>query len=153
MLLVRTRITQSPIHGLGVFAEEPITAGTAVWQFCPGWDIEKELNELSALPPHARELLDHFGYIDRYLNRMILCFDNARFINHSDNPNVGTDYKRCPYGLDVALRDVAAGEELTSNYETFELPEYNGIPRVDAQNKNGGKAPPLLNGSSNRQGL
>ena len=153
MMLVRTRIGQSPIHGLGVFAAEPILAGAQVWQFAAGWDIEKDLDELAGLPPHARELLDHFGYIDRYLNRMILCFDNARFINHSDNPNVGTDYKRCPYGLDVALRDIAAGEELTSNYETFELPEYNGVPRTAAQGMNGGQSAPVLSHGNGRHGL
>ena len=42
-----------------------------------------------------------------------MCFDDARFVNHPDAPNVATDYAQDPYGLDVALRDIAAGEELT----------------------------------------
>ena len=127
MMLVRTRLAKSPIHGLGVFADQRIPAGAAVWQFMPGWDIEKGLDEIGNLPEHAQEMLRHFGYVDRYLNRLILCFDNGRFINHSSRPNVGTDYQRCPYGLDVALRDIAKGEELTSDYATFELPEVTGF--------------------------
>ena len=43
-----------------------------------------------------------------------------RFVNHSDAPNVATDYVQDPYGLDVALRDIAAGEELTMDYANFE---------------------------------
>jgi hypothetical protein len=31
----------------------------------------------------------------------------------ADTPNVATDYAQDAYGLDVALRDIAAGEELT----------------------------------------
>ena len=54
------------------------------------------------------------------VRRTILCFDDARFVNHSDTPNVATNYAQDPYGLDVALRDIAAGEELTMDYAGFE---------------------------------
>ena len=33
MLLVPTRLAQSAIHGLGVFAVAPIAKGTAIWRF------------------------------------------------------------------------------------------------------------------------
>ncbi len=39
MLLVPTRKQQSPIHGTGLFAAEPIPAGTATWRFTPGIDL------------------------------------------------------------------------------------------------------------------
>jgi len=35
-------------------------------------------------------------------------------------PNVATDYALDAYGVDVALRDIAAGEELTMDYANFE---------------------------------
>ena len=71
-------------------------------------------------PEHVRAFFSHYGYVDRNLKRMILCFDDARFVNHSDTPNVATDYARDPHGLDVALRDIAAGEEITMDYAGFE---------------------------------
>ena len=72
------------------------------------------------LPEHVRAFLAHYGYLDRNVKRIILCFDDARFVNHSDTPNVATDYAQDLYGLDVALRDIAAGEELTMDYAGFE---------------------------------
>jgi SET domain-containing protein len=61
------------------------------------------------------------------VQRIILCFDDARFVNHSDTPNIATDYAQDPYGLDVALRDIEAGEEITMNYENFEERAGRGL--------------------------
>ena len=41
------------------------------------------------------------------MNAYILSADGAQYMNHSDDPNVGDD---------VALSDIAEGEELTENY-------------------------------------
>src|SRR6187551_594806 len=106
MLLVPTRLAQSPIHGFGV-------------AFDPGI--------VETLPEHVRAFFSHYGYLDRNVKRIILCFDDARFVNHSDTPNVATDYAQDSYGLDVALRDIAAGEELTMNYEGFEESAARGF--------------------------
>ena len=59
----------------------------------------------------------HYGYIDPRLNRYILGCDEVRFFNHSDTPNVVPDFTRDRHGVDIAARDIAAGEELTVNYE------------------------------------
>jgi hypothetical protein len=120
MLLVPTRLAQSPIHGLGVFALAPIAKGTPVWRFEPGLDMTFVPDIAARFPEHARAFFSRYGYLDRHLNRLILCFDDARFVNHSATPNVATDYARDPHGLDVALRDIAAGEELTMDYAGFE---------------------------------
>ena len=120
MLLVPTRLAPSRIHGLGVFAAEPIAAGTPVWRFQKGLDMEFGADILDGLPAHVRTFFSHYGYLDRNVKRIILCFDDARFVNHSDTPNVATDYAQDPYGLDVALRDIAAGEEITMDYAGFE---------------------------------
>lgn len=123
MLLVPTRLAPSSIHGLGVFAVEPVGKGTPIWRFAKGLDMEFEAAVVETLPPHVRTFFSHYGYLDRNVNRIVLCFDDARFVNHSTTPNVATDYARDPYGLDVALRDIAAGEELTMDYANFELTE------------------------------
>jgi uncharacterized protein len=120
MLLVPTRLAPSPIHGLGVFAMATIAKGTLVWRFEPGLDMEFAPDIVATLPAHAQTFFAHYGYLDRNVRRIILCFDDARFVNHSGAPNVATDYARHPYGLDVALRDIAAGEELTMDYAGFE---------------------------------
>jgi hypothetical protein len=62
----------------------------------------------------------HYGYTDRLLKRFILCCDDARFIDHSDSPNAGVDTDRDEYGVDIALRDIASGEELTVDYQLLE---------------------------------
>lgn len=120
MLLVPTRLAPSTIHRLGVFAVAPIGKGMPVWRFAPGLDMEFAPEIVPTLPEHVRTFFAHYGYLDRNVGRIVLCFDDARFVNHSDAPNVATDYARDPYGLDVALRDIAAGEEITMNYEGFE---------------------------------
>jgi SET domain-containing protein len=122
MLLVPTRLAPSAIHGFGVFAAAQIAQGTPVWRFARGLDMEFRPDIVPTLPAHVREFFAHYGYLDRNVQRIILCFDDARFVNHSDAPNVATDYAQDPYGLDVALRDIAAGEELTMDYAGFEEP-------------------------------
>jgi SET domain-containing protein len=120
MLLVPTCLAPSPIHGLGVFAAAPIATGTPVWRFAKNLDMEFSPDIVPTLPPHVQEFFAHYGYLDRNVQRIILCFDDARFVNHSESANVTTDYAQDPYGLDVALRDIAAGEEITMNYAQFE---------------------------------
>ena len=120
MLLVPTRLAQSPIHGFGVFAAAPVAKGTPVWRFAQGLDMEFSPDIVNGLPEHVRSFFSHYGYLDRNVRRIILCFDDARFVNHSDAPNVATDYAQDPYGLDVALRDIEAGEEITMDYAGFE---------------------------------
>ena len=40
MLLVRTYLDRSALHGIGVFAAELISATTVVWRFTPGFDLD-----------------------------------------------------------------------------------------------------------------
>ena len=120
MLLVRTYLDRSALHGLGVFAAGLISARTVVWRFTPGFDLDLDPALIEAQPPHFRERLLHYGYIDPRLERYILCCDDARFLNHSDDPNLESDFTGERHGVDIAIRDIAAGEEMTVDYVRVE---------------------------------
>jgi SET domain-containing protein len=124
MLLVKTTLSQSAIHGLGVMATEPIAAGAEIWRFQEGFDLEKSPEEITALPYNAQEWFKRFGYLDHRHNQYILSFDDARFINHSDNPNVRPNYEAHKCGVGIAARAIAAGEELTINYREIEKASF-----------------------------
>jgi uncharacterized protein len=120
MLLVKCKLGQSGVHGLGVFAAQFIAQGTEVWRFQEGFDLEKTPEEVAALPPVAAEWFKRFGYLDHRLNQYILSFDDARFINHSDDPNVRPDYEKHRCAVGHAVRDIAEGEEIVINYRDIE---------------------------------
>lgn len=122
MLLVRTHIAPSSIHGLGVFASEPIPAGAQVWKFTPTFDLDLDPVLLDAQPPECRRVLLHYGYVDHQINRYILCCDDARFINHSTSPTLATIRDVDQHGIDVAVRDIGVGEELTLDYLNEGMP-------------------------------
>ena len=103
----------NPHIGWGVFATKPIPKGTIVWAL-DALDQTFDPEQVAALPPYARKQLQIYAYVDGK-GRHILCWDHARFFNHSCNANclsVGYDFE-------LAVRDIAAGEELTDDYGTL----------------------------------
>jgi SET domain-containing protein len=124
MLLIKHKLQPSTIHGLGVFAEHAIPAGTEMWRFTPGFDLEKTAEELAQLPVHLQDWYKHFGYLDFHHGKYILSCDDARFINHSDDPNMVPNYDKHAYGIGVAGRDIAAGEEITIDYSHIETENF-----------------------------
>ena len=126
MLLIKTKLTASSIHGFGVVADEHIKKGAEVWRFQPGFDLEKTKEEVAALPEHAREWLKQFAYLDHHIDQYILSFDNARFINHSEVPNIRPDYGKERHGVGIAQSDITPGDELTINYREIEYVTWLG---------------------------
>jgi len=117
----------SPIHGIGLFADEPIAAGTVIWRFHPKWDVAFTEEELAALPAPSREQVDRYGYFEEGLGAYVLCGDDARFINHSATPNT-------TYGTEIetfAVRAIAVGEEITYDYRT--LREDEPLPFLEGE--------------------
>jgi uncharacterized protein len=113
MMTVRTRLGISPIHGIGLFALEPIAAGTITWRLSP-WDQRFSAADLAALDPAARAGIAHHLY--RHDGVWVLCFDHGRFMNHSDDPNTDAAAPE----VNRARRDIAIGEELTCDYRVFD---------------------------------
>ena len=111
MLLVNARVGASAIHGLGLIARELIPAGTVIWRFTPGFDVEIPESSLSALSLAAREQVLHYAEHYAAEKKFVLSSDDDRFTNHSDSPNTA------PHGdTMVALRDIQDGEEITCDY-------------------------------------
>ena len=119
MLLVKTYLAESGIHGIGLFAAQRIPKGTVVWRLEPALDLELTEAQIEALAPAAREQIEKYIYLDHELRKLVLCGDDARFFNHSEEPNCH-DFPDADGGTTVAARDIAEGEELTSDYSRFD---------------------------------
>lgn len=128
MMLVRTEKRQSSIHGIGLFAAERIPAGTPTWRFTPGVDQAIHPEVVQRIPDTARTNFLTYAYLDIRTGLYVLCADDARFMNHSEKPNVRGDYDlEEVFGMDVAGRDIEPGEELLCDYRTFDSIDRRGL--------------------------
>jgi hypothetical protein len=101
--------------GLGVFATKPIPKGTLLWVLCPLDRLFSDA-EIAALPAAQQRLMAHFAFRDIY-DRNVLCWDGGRYINHSCDPVM----LPLDYGVEIAVRDIVPGEELTCDYSELNL--------------------------------
>ena len=116
MLHVKTRVVASPIEGLGLFADEPIAAGTLVSKWQRGFDVLFYAHQLALLPPSAVAFLHRYGW-DGPGETLRVSLDDSRYVNHSKTPNLVVD----PSGDGTrAARDIAIGEELTEDYSSYD---------------------------------
>jgi uncharacterized protein len=121
MLVVKTILAPSAIEGLGLFAAQHIPKGTIVWRFVPGVDALFGAEEVEKLPEITQDVCKRYGYYDHNNNKYVLCGDDARFENHSDDPNTAGFYPEGdPFGMDIATRDIQEGEEITCDYRSFD---------------------------------
>jgi len=113
MLLIKTYLDRSSIHGLGVFAGEFIRKGTKVWRFVDGFDRVYSPQDFAKLPKPAQDFIQHYGY--RVDGEILLTVDHDHHMNHSDDANTCWRINHI-----VARRDIAKGEEITNNYRLFD---------------------------------
>jgi SET domain-containing protein len=108
----------SPIHGIGVFAIQPIPKGCQdIFSKDSGEWIKLPIAEVEALPEHSRSLIETYCLFDEE-NYFVpesgfKIIDPVIYLNHSSRPNIisindGEIFE--------ALRDIATGEELLVNY-------------------------------------
>lgn len=115
----------SPIGGMGLFARVPLSRGELVW-----WKDRSDVVELFTLEEiRSWAAADQRRFLatscqvgdDLYSGpRAGVVTDIADYMNHSCDPNVwfvGDDTM-------VAMRDIAAGEEITYDYATSECAEH-----------------------------
>jgi len=117
MMMVETELRASPIHGIGVFVTERVRAGDLIWRFDSRIDRVFSGDELDEMPAQLQRFLRTYSTLHQELNLWVLCGDNGRHFNHSDNPN--TRSLGIAFGDDVAANDLAPGTELTSDYRTI----------------------------------
>ncbi len=126
MLLVKTSLEISSIHGIGLFADELIREGTILWKFHPNIDIRLTAEQISQLCKPSREQTRKYTYRERHTGLYVLCGDDARFFNHSVEPNCIDVFNNEEEDLTIARRDIQAGEELTCDYSLFDLDLIQG---------------------------
>lgn len=100
----------SPEIGVGVFARAPIPKGTVVYIKDP-LEICIPSDDTRLLQEGVRSIIDRYSYTEANGNR-ILSWDLAKYVNHSCDPNtISTGY-----GFEIAIRDIAPGDEITDDY-------------------------------------
>ena len=115
MLMLKTRVGPSPIHGVGVFACQDVAQGSLVWQFEPAFDRVIADAELAALPAAFKDMLEMYAYRSTEVEGgVVLPCDHARFLNHSDDPNTA----ELPF-RSIARTAIKAGDEITCDYGAF----------------------------------
>ena len=112
MLLVKTHMGYSPIHGIGVFAEEALPKGTPVWRYEPTVDHRFGQAHIAMFPKIFQDYVQHHALPLPTIPDTLLCGDNARYINQQDVPTL------VPQGDEwVANVDIQADDELTLDYD------------------------------------
>lgn len=125
MMVVRTFLDKSPIHGFGVFAKVFVPQGAKVWEFHEKLDLRFTPEEFEALPESVREELEWHMYEPEEGGSYYYEATMGKYMNHSREPNV--DFSTV--GVGVALRDIQPGEELTCDYRHF-MAKYDDIPYI-----------------------
>ena len=119
MLTIKTYIANAGEKGLGLFSDEFVSAGKLVWKE----DLRFDVRILNKNLSH-----DHLNFLQHYGclvgDEWQVCLDNARFINHSNNPNIKTiDDTMC-----YSTRDIQIGEEITIDYlDICDYEKDNGL--------------------------
>jgi hypothetical protein len=101
--------------GHGLVAARFIPRGTLVY-VQDALDILIPPDHFEALDEVSREIAEKYSFIDPNGTR-VLSWDMAKYVNHSCNPNTVST----AWGFEIAIRDIAPGEEITDDYGLFNL--------------------------------
>lgn len=128
-MLIDTFVTNSGIHGSGIFTRQYVKANTRIWRFDQGFDLVLTQEQLLTMPDWQRKFFETYCYMHE--GKLFYCVDNARFMNHSENPNT---YEK-PDGTYAAV-DIEEGEELTCNYGAFGVTQEDFVFNISVFNTN-----------------
>jgi hypothetical protein len=124
MLVVKTKVKESKVHGRGLFAEQNIKKGQKIWEYNPLLDLKIPRKKLLQLPSFTQKFVKYYSYLNDK-DEFVLCGDGAKYINSSDNPNTkdivtSKDKLLGSEGISVASRNIKKGKEITSKYLRFD---------------------------------
>jgi hypothetical protein len=123
MLCVPTYVAPSAIAGVGLFAAADLPAGHVIWRFTEGVDWRIPPDDLARFPEPYLSSLRHYLYQEDS-GIYVLCGDNAKYMNHADEPNCDDSGQTAT----ITLRPISADEELTCDYRLFDLEsKENGV--------------------------
>lgn len=117
----RLTFRQSHIHGNGGFAGADLPAGTQLIEYLGERINKAEANRRCEADNPFIFYLDEETDLDGNVD-----WNPARWLNHSCTPNCEADNDDGRIWI-VALRNLAAGEELTFNYG-YDLADYRAAP-------------------------
>lgn len=100
---------------MGVFATAFIPKGTILWVL-DELDLVLSPAEVLALPGLLRPVVETWSYVDG-LGRYVFCWDHGRYMNHSCEPSS----RGIGETVEIAVRDIHPGEQLTCEYGTLRL--------------------------------
>ncbi len=107
----------SPEIGYGVVATQFIPKGTITWAY-DEFDRTFTPEQVEAMKDVYKDILSKYSYRDCN-GCFVLCWDHARFVNHSFNSNCIST----AYNFEIAVRDIYPGEELTDDYGYLNVSE------------------------------
>ncbi len=117
MFLQKTHVAPSWIHGLGLFAAEPIKAGEPIRIPSPALTLHWSQDDFLSLPQEDRKVIAHYGYFHKEQSMWHFSAEDIRYVNHSTTPTVGRIVDSD--GV-YALADMSEWTEITQNYADCE---------------------------------
>lgn len=114
MLVIKTKLKEIPCKEIGLIADQKIKKEQVVWEYNPIIDIKIMKNRIdNNMKPFFEKYACDLGG-----NFWMFNTDNARFINHSDKPNIKSlgHFKES-----IALRNIKKGEEITTDYNIIDV--------------------------------
>ncbi|MFO1477083.1 MAG: SET domain-containing protein-lysine N-methyltransferase [Verrucomicrobiota bacterium] len=116
-----TECRPSPIHGLGLVARQPVPAGTRLLEY-----VGERISKQESLKRCEQQNNYIFSLDDEHDLDGNVPGNEARWINHSCRPNCEAVLEEGRIWI-VAVRDIAAGEEITFNYG-YDLVDFEEHP-------------------------
>jgi hypothetical protein len=103
--------------GYGVVATAFIPKGTIIW-------VKDDLDQtfsperVRTFHPSIQEYLESYTFTNRH-GEKVFCWDDAKYMNHSFNHSCCAT----AYDFEIAIKDIAEGDELTDDYGYFNVKE------------------------------
>jgi hypothetical protein len=114
MIHPETYIAKTPM-GLGLFAKKKFNRGEILW-IVDDFDVKIPLRAYQGMDAAQKAKFNIYSYLD-YENRVIVPWDEGKYVNHSCAPN-STGVLQYD-NISIALRDIEKVEEIVEDYYCY----------------------------------